>query len=288
MQVIVLGQSGMLGSMVMRIMREESTWTVGGTQSEQPAAPGFFDATLGIDQLDSIIPDGSYVINCAGITSWKMDPSDPASMQRAILVNSIFPQRLAAYAEKRNLKVIHMSTDGVFSGNGGPYKEDDLCDCTDAYGKTKVLGEAVSKNVINVRTSIIGPSLNGEGHLARFLEQAQGAEVNGFTNTSWNGVTTLQFAKMCHKVIREGVFDELRSLSPVLHFAPNEMVTKLELYSYLRDTFRPDMTITPAEDPRGGVTRELETEFPEWQAFVGRSDLESAIKEILDKMKVAS
>ena len=255
----------MLGSMVMRVMRDTSGLEVSGTQAEDSSAPDFFDAMGAVEALDAFVSSGTMIINCIGITANHIHTDDPASMRRAIRVNSEFPQELARYASARDARVIHMSTDGVFAGNGGPYTEDSPHDCTDVYGKTKSLGEAVSERVLNIRTSIIGPSPHLKAGIWEwFMNQPDGATIFGYTNQRWTGVTTLQFAELCRELILHNAFDTLRGSTSAMHFVPNEAVTKFELLNIFKQTSGKSVIITPQEAPQT-LTRTLKATNTAWQ-----------------------
>ena len=279
MGVLVLGSSGMLGSMVLYTLREAGVDSVVGTQSEDAKAPGFFDALEGVEALEHFCHAGDTVINCIGITSLHVT-SMPDALVRAIEINAAFPHRLALFAKQYGLRVIHMSTDGVFAPSREPHVETDASDAIDLYGRTKALGEAVSECVINIRTSIVGPSPKGESLLQWFLSQPKGATVHGYTDVLWTGVTTRQFAQLCLKLISEETFQRWRDFSAIYHFVPNAPVSKLGLLEQFRDTFRPDITVVATNSPQQAGGRVLRTQYPEWERFVGRADLPSALKEL--------
>lgn len=139
--VIVLGRSGMLGHMVLKVLSKVENLEVAGTQILDPSAPLYFDVFSGLHGLDTICRAGRYryLVNCIGITSNQVNDKDSRSVLRAIRVNAEFPHELAEFAEKREMRVIHISTDGVFSGEAESYDEKSHSDCLDVYGKTKNL-----------------------------------------------------------------------------------------------------------------------------------------------------
>jgi len=249
-KVIVLGKTGMLGSMVERVLRE-SGGEVLGTQMDDASAPGYFDVTHGIDALQKVVDElggCDYFVNCIGITANLMKNASPKMMDLAIRVNSVFPQELSGFAESVSAKVLHMSTDGVFRLDRKDVKEDDPHDCLDAYGKTKSLGEADAINVLNIRTSIIGPSPEiGGGLYEWFMSQPDGAEISGYTNQMWNGVTTRQFAEFCARVMNEGAFEDVRREGKACHFVPNEAVTKYKLLQICKEVTKKNIVIKARE-----------------------------------------
>lgn len=254
-KILVLGSTGMLGHTVFKVLSKEKSFEVHGTQGEDSNAPYYFNVEDGIKEDFN---NYDYLINCIGILSNAIDACDSSSVARAIKINALFPHELAREIKS---KIIHMSTDGVFSGKGGPYDEDAPHDCLDIYGKTKSLGEVIADNVLNIRTSILGPSpLRKQGLQEWFLSQPEGATINGYANHIWNGVTTLQFAELCAKIIKENAFHKLRKESFVFHFAPNQPVTKYELLNLFKRVFEKNITVNPVESSTS-VKRILTTKY---------------------------
>lgn len=261
-KVIVLGATGMLGSMVEKVLSRDSAFFVVGTQFDDPTAPYYFNALDGIDTLFPLLRgEGGgevYFINCIGITANLVRENDPASMRRAIRVNAVFPQELAMFAATHNARVIHMSTDGVFASDAKDADEQHQLDCTDAYGKTKCLGEAIADHVLNIRTSIIGPSpVVGGGMFEWFRSQADGSTISGYTDHLWNGVTTRQFAEFCSWIIRKDMFSRLRTEGPAVHYVPNTTVTKYDLLQLFQAVTKKNIIINPIKSPKGSVMRTL-------------------------------
>lgn len=232
-KVLVLGVTGMLGHMVHRVLAASATIEAHGTHILDKQSPFYFDVMSGLGELEIICAKSSrydYFINCIGILPAKIEDKDPASIRKAIKINSLFPHELSAFAKDHGGRVIHISTDGVFSGDAESYYEDDAHDCKDLYGITKSLGEVFAENFLNLRCSIIGPSpFLGEGLMEWFLKQPTGAVVPGYTNHIWHGISTYQFGNLCLKIIEGDHFEKIRTESSVFHFAPNEPITKYEL-----------------------------------------------------------
>ncbi len=251
-KILVLGSTGMLGHMVFRVLSQEKDCEVLGTQSHDPHAPFYYDVMRGIDALGHIVNSpplqggaggGSfYFINCIGVLSG----GDEENMKK---VNAEFPHLLA---KATSAKIIHMSTNGVFASRTAPYKELEPKTATDNYGKTKSLGEVVADHVLNIRTSIVGPSpIKKRGLFEWFRSQPDGTTVQGYTNHFWNGVTTLQFAELCRRIITGNHFEALRREGSAIHFVPNTTVTKYELLTLFQKLLQKRITIQPTEDPRG-------------------------------------
>jgi len=149
--------------------------------------------------INEISPD--VIINCIGI----LIKGSNENLKKAIYINAYFPHWLKDICEEIDCKLIHISTDCVFSGKNGGNDEHSVKDAVDDYGKTKSLGEFDSKNHLCLRTSIIGPELkqNGEG-LMHWLFDQQGT-INGFKNVFWSGITTLELAKAIHFSIENDI-----------------------------------------------------------------------------------
>ena len=137
------------------------------------------------------------ILNCVGVLI-KGSKEHP---DNAILINAYFPHLLKKMADEIGAKLIHISTDCVFSGKRGNYTEDDFRDADDVYGRSKALGEVINDKDLTIRTSIIGPELkkNGEGLFHWFMNQH--GEINGFKTAIWGGVTTLELAKAIDSAI---------------------------------------------------------------------------------------
>ena len=234
-KVIVLGKSGMLGSKVFETFVAEKNINVFGTDRS------ILDAqTVTTEKIESIIDGFDYIINCIGIIKPYIHDDNSFEVQRAILVNGLFPHKLAAAAEKVGAKIIQIATDCVFDGVKGGYTENDKHNPTDVYGKTKSLGEVVSPNVLNLRCSIIGKELKGKTSLLEwFINQPKNGIVKGFKNHLWNGVTTDAFAKLCLGIIKKEVW-----FSGLQHIVPSSIMSKAEMLKLFAEVFnRKDIII---------------------------------------------
>src|SRR6188768_1202155 len=192
-RVIVLGATGMLGSMVCSYLKRNSDFEVVGTTR------GTFDArkfVAGETQKEELRAD--TIINCIGVIKPFCKDTDRQGVIHAIEVNALFPHRLAAEAKRVGARVIQIATDCVYSGAKGDYIETDAHDALDVYGKSKSLGEVFDGSLLNIRCSIIGPELKSKSSLLEWcLSNRDGATLSGFAHHRWNGVTTLQFAQLC-------------------------------------------------------------------------------------------
>lgn len=264
-KVLVLGVTGMVGHMVHRVLAASDTIHVHGTHILDKRDPYYFDVMSGLTDL-AVICDQSpcydYFINCIGILPANIKEKDPTTIRKAIKINALFPHELSAFAKERGVKVIHISTDGIFSGKAESYCEDDIPDCADFYGITKSLGEVFDEHFLNLRCSIIGPSpFLGEGLMEWFLKQPAGAVIHGYTNHIWHGISTYQFGKLCLKIIEGDHFEGLRRESAVFHFAPNEPVTKFQLLCFFKEVFEKHVNVEAITSDDKIYKRVLQTKY---------------------------
>lgn len=260
-KILVLGSTGMLGHMVLKVLSKESAFEAHGTHLNNKKDHFYFDVITGLEKLSLIYNKGAgynYFINCIGITKDKIDEKDKKFVRLAEKINAKFPHELADFAKQRGIRIIHISTDGIFSGIVGRYDEDSPCDSQDVYARTKRTGEVVSDNVLNIRCSIIGPSpFEKRGLFEWFYSQPDGSKIEGYTNHIWSGVSTLQFAELCSRIIKNNSFDALRKESPLFHFAPNRPVSKYELLKILKFKLDKNIIIVPIEHRDGPIKRIL-------------------------------
>jgi dTDP-4-dehydrorhamnose reductase len=266
-RVLVLGVSGMLGSMVFRSLSARADMEVYGTV--RAAAPGTslysFDAAAPVfDERPFKKYGPDFVINCIGIIKPYCKDDDEEGVARAISVNARFPHDLASCGERLGFRTIQIATDCVYSGGKGSYTEADTHDALDVYGKSKSLGEVRRPFFLNIRTSIIGPEEKAKLSLLEwFLAQKEGSTIKGFAHHRWNGVTTLQFAELVEEIVRRGpvFFDGLVKVSPVHHFVPNEAVDKYELMKIFVDIFGRALTVERVDTIGAPVDRTLSSRF---------------------------
>jgi dTDP-4-dehydrorhamnose reductase len=264
-KVLILGVTGMLGHMVHLVLAEASTIDAHGTHIADQHDPFYFNVESGLAKLAGICDNSSgydYFINCIGILTGKINEKDSTAIRKAIKINALFPHELSSFSKERGISVIHISTDGVFSGKAEFYDEDGIHDCVDLYGITKSLGEVFDDHFLNLRCSIIGPSPFEKGGLLEwFLGQPDGAIVPGYTNHIWHGVSTYQFGRLCLKIIEGNHFEELRRESAVFHFAPNEPVTKYKLLCLFKESLKKQVQIEAVASDENIYRRVLQTKY---------------------------
>lgn len=246
MRILILGASGMLGHKMHETLARthEVVSTTRGTLDELPTVAEQFFARGGLREgFDATTSGGleallgelepEAVVNCIGVIKQRDAAHDALE---SIAINSLFPHQLASVCSPRGVRVVHFSTDCVFSGDKGSYTEDDLSDARDLYGRTKYLGELEGEGVLTVRSSIIGRELaNFESLVEWFL--AQRGSIRGFSRAIYSGLTTLEMAKLVQRLL-----EEHPGLSGVWHIASGA-VSKHELLLMMRDCFGHDVEI---------------------------------------------
>lgn len=239
MKILVVGASGMIGSTVLRVLSENKDWEVFGT-IRSVSVKQFFPAAIaerlvnGVDVeypdalmnvLDAIRPN--VVINCAGLTKHKPEADDPLI---SVPINTLMPHRLAGLCKLIGARLVHVSTDCVFSGEKGGYNETDFADARDVYGKSKVMGEVCSPHTITLRTSTIGHELQSKhGLLDWFLSQE--GECKGYTRAIFSGLPTVIFAQVIRNVVIPDV-----ELSGLYHVAAKP-INKFELLKMISSLY---------------------------------------------------
>ena len=192
--MLIIGSTGMAGHMLAKYFPEADTLN---------RASGFDAAqTENVkDYFNNLATRYDYIVNCVGVLV-QASANDPVE---AIKINSIFPRTLEEIFEDTPTKIIHISTDCVFSGTRGGYTELCATDEKGIYGETKALGEIDNDKDITIRTSIIGPEIverKNPGLLQWYLSNDYGT-VEGWQNAYWNGITTLQLAKVIEAIMQK-------------------------------------------------------------------------------------
>jgi len=249
MKILVLGASGMLGNAMVRVLSEDADYEVYGTV-RSAAAKHHFDAAIAqrliegvdVEHHDSLMqafirvrPD--MVINCVGLIKQLADADDPL---QAIPINSLLPHRLARLCKLAGARLVHMSTDCVFAGDKGSYRESDPSDATDLYGRSKYLGEVDYPHTITLRTSIIGHELQSAHGLVGWFLSQQG-RCNGYTKAIFSGLPTVVLAQ----IVRDVVIPQ-SGLSGVYHVAAKP-IAKYDLLKLIAEVYGKTIEITPSD-----------------------------------------
>ncbi|MEG0471336.1 MAG: SDR family oxidoreductase [Solibacillus sp.] len=219
MKFLVLGATGMAGHMITFYLRENGHHVTTYSRTLFPSNNGITgDITDSSFLQRLIVGDYDVIINCIGVLNEACDKNP----NQAIYLNSYLPHAIAHLLKNTHTKLIHLSTDCVFSGKSAPYHEKSKPDGAMFYDRTKSLGEVNDERHLTFRNSIIGPDMkdNGIGLLNWFMKQS--GTIYGYTDAIWNGVTTLTLAK----AIEKAAIDDLTGL---YHLVPPTSVNKYDL-----------------------------------------------------------
>lgn len=251
--VLILGATGMLGNALFRLLSQDPKLIVYGTARNKNAQLEFskklsknliLDVDIEQDQsllsaLSRVKPD--VVINCVGLIK-QIDSAD--DVLQAIPINTLLPHRLANLTKQLGARLILVSTDCVFSGKKGNYKESDQPDCTDLYGRSKLLGEiANQKHVLTIRTSIIGHELRGGHSLVNWFLSQKGL-VNGYAKAIYSGLPTFEIAR----IIREFILPNPK-LSGLYQIASHP-ITKFDLLKLIAKTYQKKIQFKKTQFPK--------------------------------------
>jgi dTDP-4-dehydrorhamnose reductase len=270
--VLVIGGTGMLGHKVWQVFHGRFDALVTVRSADLDRFDGFFDpdrliADVRVDAPDTLArafqrarPD--VVVNCVGIVKQLRTAAEAIP---SITVNSLHPHRAAALAQEFGARMIHISTDCVFSGRRGGYREQDLPDPPDLYGRSKLLGEIAGPGRLTLRTSIIGRELAATTGLAEWFLSNRGGRVKGYTQAFFSGATTLALARLLADVI-----DRHPALEGVYHVA-SERISKYDVLRKLNQLYAAGVEIESADEPRidrtldgSAFTAATGLRLPEW------------------------
>jgi len=250
LRVLVFGATGMLGSTIFRDFSKHADYqTFGTVRSASGRAhfvPELQDRLITDVHLDSeagILKAFEHakphiVINCVGIIKQLPNASDHLE---SIAINASLPHRLAKYSSMVGARLIHFSTDCVFSGSEGGYQEDDAPDAYDLYGRTKLLGEVDYENAITLRTSIIGHEISRAKSLVDWFLSQEG-EVGGFRKAIFSGLPTIEVSR----VLRENIIPN-RTLRGLYHLSVDP-INKYDLLNLVAKAYGKEIEINPNDD----------------------------------------
>ncbi|RKP47242.1 SDR family oxidoreductase [Cohnella endophytica] len=222
MEILVLGAGGMAGHMISIYLREQGHQVTGYSRKSLSYCDTFIGDAFHQETIVEAIRSKPYdaVVNAIGVLNRAVDHN----LSEAILLNSYLPHFLADRLRNSATRLIHLSTDCVFSGRTGNYHENSVKDGETQYDRTKALGEVIDSTNLTIRTSIIGPdrSESGIGLLNWFLKQK--GPVNGYSSAIWTGVTTHTLAQAIQAALME-------QLTGLYHLVNNSKISKFELLS---------------------------------------------------------
>lgn len=258
MKILILGGDGMLGHEVFLHLRASHDARV---TLRQPlasyASHGLFEVANAFGGIDVRAPGAvehvldqfrpQAVVNAVGIVKQRPEAEDAIT---SIEVNSLLPHRLALACRGLNARLVHLSTDCVFTGERGNYSETDRPDGTDIYGRSKLLGELTGEGALTLRTSMIGVGLYRKTSLVDWF-LAQKGRVQGYRNAIFSGLTTRELARLIARLL------EQHPQASGLYHVSAAPISKLDLLNKLRSRLKLSVEIVPADEPR--IDRSLDS-----------------------------
>lgn len=239
--VLVIGASGMLGHVVTLYLREQGylvdTMVNSGRFDQDSIQMDLMNKSAFEEFLNTNKSKYRYILNAAGILVQKSDERK----DMAAYINAYLPHQLEYFFKDTDTKIIHYSTDCVFSGKNGPYVEDAFQDGELYYDKSKALGEIINDKDLTFRQSIIGPDQNSSGVGLFNWFMAQDEQIGGYSRAIWNGVTTIELAKATKCAIEQ-------DLTGLYQLTPPKNINKFELLKLINSIF--DRGVTINEDAR--------------------------------------
>jgi dTDP-4-dehydrorhamnose reductase len=238
-KILVLGAAGMAGHVVALSLRD-----AGFEVDTLSAHNKLDDVTKLVDVTDQLAlkdvldnADYDVVVNCIGL----LVKQSEERKDLAAYINGYLPHFLEHFYKDSETRLIHLSTDCVFSGKNPPYREDSMYDGEIFYDRSKALGEIINDKDLTFRMSIVGPELRKDGIGLFNWFNNQTGEISGFTGAMWSGVTTIELAKGIVAAINQ-------NLTGLYQLVPDDNISKFELLNLFKDAFqRDDITVTPSE-----------------------------------------
>ena len=243
--LMILGVNGMLGSTLFKYFSDRKSVKIVGILRKRSNLPKSYKYYKSKDiyeynfienyELEKLFNhlQPKIIINCAGIVKQHPSAKDPINN---IQINALFPHRLNKLCNLRNVKLIHISTDCVFSGKKGFYNENDFADPIDLYGMSKFLGEVITENALTLRTSYIGEELISQrGLLSWFLSQKD--TVQGFSKAIYSGLPTVEIAR----IIDQFILPKLH-LKGLYHIS-SDPIDKFSLLNIINNVYKKNIKI---------------------------------------------
>jgi len=235
-KVLVLGSTGLIGHQVYNYLHDTGNYEMYNISyrtklTHDSIIQNVRDEGKFLKKITNIAPD--YIVNCIGV----LIEGSNRNHENAIFLNSYLPHRLSRLADQIFAKLIHISTDCVFSGRkGSSYIETDIPDGEGIYARTKALGEVINNHHLTLRTSVIGPELKEDGEELFHWFMRQSREISGFTQTIWSGVSSLELARAVNWSITNNI-------NGLYHVTNNLSISKYEILELFKKYTQKDIRI---------------------------------------------
>jgi dTDP-4-dehydrorhamnose reductase len=237
-KILILGANGMAGHLITTGLREDLTYfdVISVARTNSIIEPDFILDVSNFKELESLVKkiNPEILINCVGLLN-KTAEDNP---DKAILINSYLPHFLEFITKNSKTRIIHISTDCVFSGKEGNYTENSFKNGNGYYAQSKALGEIINLKDLTLRTSIIGPELNSDGIGLFHWFYNQSEKIKGFTDAFWTGVTTVELLNAIKFAINE-------NLSGLYHLVNNKKISKYQLLNLMNTESKGNKIIIP-------------------------------------------
>lgn len=269
MRILVLGASGMLGNAMVRLLAQDTSLEVFGTLRSASGRRFFASALherlisgIDVENQDSLVRlfaelKPQVVVNCVGLVLQLAEAKDPL---KALPINAMLPHRLAGLCDLAGARLVHISTDCVFSGSKGNYRESDFSDAIDLYGMSKFLGEVSYPHCLTLRTSLIGHELAGDHGLINWFLSQEGS-VKGYRRAIFSGLPTVELAR----IVREFILPR-GDLAGLYHVA-SAPIAKYDLLKLVAEAYGKAIEIVP--DDQVVIDRSLNADrFREATSYV--------------------
>lgn len=298
MRILVLGGTGLIGNRLTRQLRQNAdVYASTRTSSvEMPVLENILEPNKWIFGLDAtdfqfleaeikrLKPD--VIVNCVGVVKQQINSKN---VEATILLNSVLPWRLSRFAEKYDFKLINFSTDCVFSGEIGKYKESSTPDAVDLYGRSKILGELNNAHVLTVRTSFVGREIKTFTNLFEWVQRCRSNKIVGYKQVIYSGLTTQAISEVIEKLI----FD-FSALTGLWHVS-SEPISKYDLICLLNNSLNLKLDIESSEEifcdrslDSTAFASKTGLVVPNWITMVERYALEQEWYESILKNKVGA
>lgn len=265
-KVLILGSTGLIGHQVYNYLKEHGDYELFNIAyrtklQEDTILLDIRNKNLFLDTIKEIKPN--VIINAIGV----LINGANNNSENAIFVNAYMPHRLARLVDELGAKLIHISTDCVFSGEKEePYIESDIKDGKDTYAKTKGLGEIINEKHLTLRTSVVGPELKSNGEELFHWFMSESGTINGFTKAIWSGVTTIELARAVYWAIENDV-------TGLYHITNNDAINKNDLLNLMKKYMKKDIIILPIDGKKVNKSfidtrKEINYKIPSYEEMI--------------------
>jgi len=242
MRILILGIDGMIGHKIAQSLSQDYE-VIGSTRKDVNHQKIGLNNCL-LYKKDFIIDDQNVffnkispdvIINCIGITTRR---GISRNMSNTDFINSRFPHKISEWVSIKNRRLIHFSTDCVFSGKKGDYLDDDKPDANDIYGMSKAKGEIDNNSSLTLRCSMIGREIYNHTELFEWLYSMKNKDIEGYANVIYSGVTTFWMGDVIKKILKNNI-----SLSGIYNIS-SEPISKYHLLLKLSDAFKLNVNVS--------------------------------------------